>query len=106
VHIVDQPVLAGWHDGDLYLEVHTALEEDERDLAAEAEKVIAAALERRGDAAVELDREAIATIVSEHRGIPFPIGGAKRSHAEYLAAARVVENTVPVSQSETAAALE
>ena len=32
VHIVDQPVLAGWLDGELYVEVHPPLAEDKRDL--------------------------------------------------------------------------
>jgi L,D-transpeptidase ErfK/SrfK len=106
VDIVDQPVLAGWNDGVLYLEAHRPLEEDSRDMAEEAGKVIAAAIERAGDVVVEIDREAIATILAEQRGIPLPIGGSARSHAEYLAASRIVENTVPVQQSETAAALD
>ena len=106
VHIVDQPVLAGWHDEELYLEVHRPLEEDERDLAAEAVKVIAAAIERSGRADVELDREAIATVLAERRGIPFPIGMTGPPHGEYLAASRIVENTVPLPRSETAAAVD
>jgi L,D-transpeptidase ErfK/SrfK len=106
VEIVDQPVLAGWSDGILYLEAHRPLEEDARDMAEEAHTAITAAIERAGDQAVELDREAIATILSEQRGIPFPIGGSTRSHAEYLAASRIIENTVPLGQSETAAVID
>lgn len=105
VTIVDQPVLAGWSDGVLYLEAHRPLEEDTRDLAGEADKVIAAAIERAGNA-VELDRDAIATILAEQRGIPLPIGVGSGPHAEYLAASRIVENTVPLPQSETAANIE
>src|SRR5690606_34066277 len=105
VEIVDQPVLAGWSDGVLYLEVHRPLEEDERDLAAYADEIIAAALERAGEAEIDVDREAIARLLEEQRGIPFPIGGASRSsHAEYLAASRIVENTVPLPESGAAAA--
>ncbi|MBN1238673.1 MAG: L,D-transpeptidase family protein [Gammaproteobacteria bacterium] len=114
VEIVDQPVLAGWSDGVLYLEAHRPLEEDERDMSAEAQKAIAAALERAGrdPQTVELDREAIAAVLKEQRGIPLPIGGSAASHAEYLAASRVVENTVPLPEdggdaaSETAALLD
>jgi L,D-transpeptidase ErfK/SrfK len=106
VRIVDEPVLAGWHDGELYLEVHQPLDEDERDLAEEAVRVIAAALERAGVAGFELDSAAIARIVDEQRGIPFPVGVAAKKPPHYLAASRVVENTVRVPRSETAAAFD
>jgi len=106
VRIVDEPVLAGWRDGELYLEVHRPLEEDERDLMEEASRVIAAALVRAGRAGVELDAAAIERVVEEQRGIPFPIGVASRSPAEYLAAARVIVNTVDEPRPETAAALD
>jgi len=106
VRIVNEPVLAGWRDGELYLEVHPPLNEDERDLMEEASRVIAAALERAGQAGVELDAAAIQRVVDERRGIPFPIGVASRSPAEYLAAARVVVNTVDEPRPETAAALD
>lgn len=99
VRIVDQPVLAGWADGELFLEVHPALEEQGRDLAAEAEKVLAAAVERTGAEHVSVNREAVARVVAEQRGIPFPVGNAKRSLAEYLAASRIVTNTVPLPQT-------
>lgn len=105
VFIVNQPVLAGWRDGELYLESHQALEEDDRDLAAEAEKVIAAAVARAG-VEVVLNREAIATVLAEQRGIPFPVASTSRSHAEYLAASRIVENTVPLPEPKEDAVVE
>jgi L,D-transpeptidase ErfK/SrfK len=103
VRIVDEPVLAGWADGELYLEVHPALDEM-RDLAADAEKAIAAAIERAGNAEVVLNREAIERVVAERRGVPFPIGNTDRTLVEYLAASRIIDNTVPLPQ--TAAATE
>ena len=105
VRIVDQPVLAGWRGGELYLEVHQPLEEDERDLAAEVERVLASALERGGPAAagMELDRELIARITAEQRGIPFPVRKSDRTPEQYLvAAARVVENIAPIQREQTA----
>jgi L,D-transpeptidase ErfK/SrfK len=98
VHIVDQPVLAGWADGELYLEVHPALDE-EPDLAAEAEKALARAIARRPSRQVSLNREAVARIVEERRGIPFPVGDSARSPSEYLAASRIIDNTVPLPQT-------
>ena len=106
VRIVNQPVLAGWHDGELYLEVHAPLEEDARDLAADAAEAIAAAIERAGRTDYAIDPEAVAAIVAEQRGIPLPIGMASRSPIEYLAAARIIENTVEMPVAETAAALD
>ena len=56
VRFVNQPVLAAWRDGELYLEVHPPLAEESRDLVVEAERALAAALERAGSRApVELD---------------------------------------------------
>jgi L,D-transpeptidase ErfK/SrfK len=98
VRIVDEPVLAGWADGELYLEVHPPLD-DARDLAADAEKAIAAAIERAGGADVALDREAIDRVVAERRGIPFPVGNTDRTLGEYLAASRVIDNTIPLPQT-------
>jgi L,D-transpeptidase ErfK/SrfK len=96
VRLVNQPVLAGWHDGQLYLEVHPPLAEETHDLVAEATAALSRALERAGasPAAVELDRAAIERIVSEQRGIPFPVLRTNRSLEHYLASARIVENTV------------
>ena len=45
VRLVNQPVLAGWRDGQLYLEVHPPLAEEQHDLVAEAEAALRRALE-------------------------------------------------------------
>lgn len=100
VRLVNQPVLAGWHDGQLYLEVHPRLSEDERDLAAEADRVLHRALERTGGAdGAEIDAARVAEIVAEHRGIPFPVLRTARPPEQFLAASRVVENTVPIERA-------
>ncbi|HEU4618419.1 MAG TPA: L,D-transpeptidase family protein, partial [Gammaproteobacteria bacterium] len=98
VTIVNQPALAGWADGELYLEVHPPLEDD-RDLAADAESAIAAAIERAGLPDVALNRAAIERVVAERRGIPMPVGNTSRTLVEYLAASRIVDNTVPLPQT-------
>jgi L,D-transpeptidase ErfK/SrfK len=107
VRLVNQPVLAGWRDGQLYLEVHPPLAEEQHDLTAEADAALNRALERAGAAAasVALDRAAIDKIVAEQRGIPLPVLRSSRSLEQYLAAARVVENTVPVALAEETARL-
>jgi L,D-transpeptidase ErfK/SrfK len=100
VRIVDEPVLAGWQDDVLYLEVHPALAEDTRDLAAEADRVIAAALARKGKIGVVVDAGAVALVIAEKRGLPFPVLASAQRPAAYLARVRVVENTAPLSTAE------
>jgi len=108
VRIVNQPVLAGWRDGQLYLEVHPPLAEEQHDLVAEAEAALGRAIDRAGAAAsvfAALDHAAIEKIVAEQRGIPFPVLGSNRSPERYLAGVRIIENTVPVAVAEETARL-
>jgi L,D-transpeptidase ErfK/SrfK len=102
VRIVNQPLLAAWHDGQLYLEVHPPLAEETRDLVAEAEGALQHALERAGPAAagVEIDSALVQRIVNERRGIPLPVLRSSRSLEQYLAASRIIVNTVPVAVAE------
>jgi len=96
VHIVNQPVLAGWRDGELYLEVHPPLAEDTRDLDGEADRVIAAALQRAGHPDAAVHAATVARIVAERSGIPLPILDGEPTPARFLAMARVIENDLPV----------
>ena len=107
VTLVNQPVLAGWRDGQLYLEVHPPLAEEEHDLVAEADAALTRAMTRAGAAAaaVTIDRAAIEKIVAEQRGIPLPVLRGTRSLDQYLASARIIENTVPTTVAEETARL-
>jgi L,D-transpeptidase ErfK/SrfK len=107
VRLVNQPVLAAWHDGQLYLEVHPPLAEEEHDLVAEADAALLKALERAGDAAanVQIDRAAVERIVTEQRGMPLPVLRGTRSLDQYLASVRIVENVVPLAVAEETARL-
>ncbi len=103
VRLVNQPALAGWRDGQLYLEVHPQLVEDERDLAAEVDRVLHGALERVGaTGTAEVDAARVAKIVAEHRGIAFPVLRTALPPEQFLAASRVVENTVPIERAAAA----
>jgi L,D-transpeptidase ErfK/SrfK len=108
VRLVNQPVLAGFADGELYLEVHPPLEEETHDLVAEAEAALLRALDRAGAgaAAAEIDHAAVARIVTEQRGIPLPVLRSNLSLEQYLAASRIVENTVPDAPVQETASLE
>ena len=100
VRIVDEPVLAGWQDGVLYLEVHPPLAEDTRDLETLAEHAIAAALARAGKSGVVVDAAKVAQVIAEKRGLPFPVLASTPNPKQFLASARVVENTAPPSAVE------
>lgn len=102
VRIVDQPVMAGWSDGQLYLEVHPPLEEDDRGLLAIAERVISEALGRVGESYRVIDRSIVERIVEERRGIPFPVLIPTPSPTLYLTSARIIENTTPIPVGEAA----
>jgi L,D-transpeptidase ErfK/SrfK len=106
VRIVDQPVLVGWRDDGLYLEVHRPLAEDQHDLLAEAQRVITAALERANVTDALVDEAAVAMIVADRRGIPFPVLGTAPRPERYLAGARLIENTTPIASGETTARSE
>lgn len=95
VHIVDQPVLAGWRDGQLYLEVHPPLAEDERDPAIEAQRVIGAALQRAGRPDADIDEAAVVRVLAARSGMPFPVLEGATSLSRYLARARIVVNEWP-----------
>jgi L,D-transpeptidase ErfK/SrfK len=107
VHLVNQPVLAAWHGEQLYLEVHPPLAEEQHNLIAEATAALDRALQRAGAAAatVVIDPAAIQKIVTEQRGIPFPVLRSSRSLEQYLASARIVENTVPAALADGTAQL-
>lgn len=108
VRLVNQPVLAGFADGQLYLEVHTPLAEETHDLVAEAEAALERALERAGAtaAAAEIDHAVVERIVTEQRGMPLPVLRTGRTLEQYLASSRIVENTVPVAVAEETARLD
>ena len=103
VTIVDQPVLAGWRDGELYLEVHPQLAEDARVPLELARAAIETALAGRALADSVVDWERVASIVTESRGMPFPVLVTAHAPQPYLAAVRVVENLVPVDTGQSTA---
>ena len=102
VRIVNQPLLAAWREGQLYLEVHPPLAEEKHDLVAEADMALKRALERAGPAAAgaEIDSAVVQRIVTEQRGMPLPVLRSSRSLEQYLGASRIVVNTVPVAVAE------
>ncbi|MGR8948073.1 MAG: L,D-transpeptidase family protein [Gammaproteobacteria bacterium] len=94
VQIVNQPVLAGWRNRQLFLEVHPQLVEDKRDIHQLAEQEIAKALQK-SPAGVSVNQKLIDVIIAEKRGLPFPITSTAASVDSYLTSARTTVNIVP-----------
>jgi len=97
VELVNQPVLAAWHDGMLFLEVHPALDEDGRDFSVEAAAVIEAVMTANGQPLATVDSALVAQVLKERRGIPFPVTRFAPSPDDFLADARPVENTAAIA---------
>lgn len=107
VRIVNQPQLLGWRDGNLYLEAHPALEDDQRNLQAALDKQLALALRKRqaaqgqgqgkvkGEgAAIELDAGLVAATVKEGRGFPVRLLESAADASTVAARARPTANIV------------
>lgn len=77
VRIINEPQLTGWRGGNLYLEVHPALEDDRRDLDKRLDlrikKELKQAAQRTGPQAVQLDPVLLADTVRAARGFPVPL---------------------------------
>lgn len=101
VRIINQPALAGWRNGELYLEVHPPLAEDERDLAVLAHAQIEKALAMQ-NGNIPLNQQSIDTVIRERRGLPFPITTGTDLES-YLTTARAIENIVPLQVNQETA---
>ncbi len=88
VRIVNQPYLAGWHGGELFVESHAPLEDDE----VAREDRVSELLESVGDAVGRATLDAVRAVLTDARGVPIRV--SQHDNAEVLARARLVENTV------------
>jgi L,D-transpeptidase ErfK/SrfK len=73
VHIVNQPVKAGWYGGKLYLEVHPPLEEYPNDRGAMVQEVMLALDDAMAKRSVKLDNELIDSALERQTGLPLVI---------------------------------
>jgi len=72
VKIINEPVKAGWVGDQLFLEVHSPLEEDVA-VAPDIDAIINAALSRRPNQELEIDWEKVRQVVELESGVPEPI---------------------------------
>ena len=107
VRIVNPPRLVGWQAGNLYLEVHPALEDDQRDLQTALNKRLAQALQKRKPkpaqnapkkpvkaVPVSVDAGLVAATVKEARGFPVRLWESAADAQSIVARARLTENIV------------
>ena len=98
VRIVNQPYLAGWRDGTLYLEAHPPLEEDAKRWKGSLKPMERVVLAKAGDSPEAVDWEAAGQITREALGIPVPISPNSLDLDDVLARARRVPRTPPWSE--------
>lgn len=99
VRIVNQPQMLGWHNGNLYLEVHPALEDDRRNLKASLDRSMTRELKRQpeaipGQPAPRVDPVLLAATVKEARGIPIPLLEPAADANSVVTRARLTQNVV------------
>lgn len=100
VRVVNQPYLFGWHDGQLYLQAYTVLEDDSRNRKGAQKRLLTLTLtprlqsdlKRKGSS---VNWQSVASITSAPRGIPVPVSGAGSSEASEIEAAPRVQNRIP-----------
>jgi L,D-transpeptidase ErfK/SrfK len=100
VRVVNQPFVFGWHEGNLYLQAYTVLEDDKRNWDKAQKKLltravapnIQAALQSNGSA---IDWDSVGAITQSPRGITVPVSGEGGSVDSVLAAAPTVQNRIP-----------
>ncbi|MFO1431826.1 MAG: L,D-transpeptidase family protein [Candidatus Competibacteraceae bacterium] len=98
VYVVNQPMLAGWHGGMLYLDAHPPLGDDGRNWRKGVRTVLKAeaAKGEAGKAGVEaVDWDKVNRLVAKPRGIPVPVLVGAPPLETVLANIQVVENSVP-----------
>jgi L,D-transpeptidase ErfK/SrfK len=100
VHVVNQPLLMGWHKDALFVQTMPALEDDAREHPSDAGAVLNTAISDRlwqkakaHNAVVDL--EAVNKLLREKRGVAVPVSKRGLTFEKYVVEARRVENRIP-----------
>ncbi len=92
VTIINEPYLAGWRDGELYLESHSPLEDDEVSPEERLQKIFDHIGDVSGAFVEQAEQDQANTVASDAFGVPVRVLMADAS--EVFSRARVVRNTV------------
>ncbi|MGD9841426.1 MAG: L,D-transpeptidase family protein [Steroidobacteraceae bacterium] len=102
VQVVNQRFTSGWHDGKLYVQVMPISEEElalQKAKPATVKPLLSEAMLRKLElqaqqAGVQADVERIKLLVQQQSGVTTPVS-VGQTQAQYLGAARLVENRLP-----------
>ena len=94
VRIVNQPYLLAWQQGDLLLEAHPPLLEDERDWAGSLPQLAQAKLVDSAQSSRAVDQELLQQVAAAHSGIPVSVLNSSGGAASLLRTAQPVHNVV------------
>lgn len=92
VTIINEPYLAGWRDGELYLESHLPLSEDDIMPGERMQKLFEQTRNESGAFIDQAEREKAIAVAGKARGVPIRVLMADAG--EVMQRARVVRNTV------------
>jgi L,D-transpeptidase ErfK/SrfK len=95
VTIVNQPYLAGWRDGALYLEAHEPLTEDAKRLKGSLKPMEKALNARSGGDQMAVDWTRAEEVARAARGIPVPVSPGSPDLEDVVARARRVPRVPP-----------
>ncbi|WP_244897119.1 L,D-transpeptidase family protein [Candidatus Coxiella mudrowiae] len=79
VWIINQPYVAGWNEGKLYIEAHLPLAEQRKKLLANTSEIVTGlvnSLSKTDEAAYQIDWQKANEIVKEHIGVPTSVSYA------------------------------
>ncbi len=104
VHVVNQPYVFGWDDGQLVMQSLGSLEDDRRDWKKARQKLLAKSLSpalqkelKNHNATVDWDR--VMELAHEPDGLVVPVTQPASDHDAVLADARMVANQLPAGSS-------
>jgi len=100
VRIINEPYLAGWRDGQLYLEAHQPLSEDAKRLNGSLKPMELVVTKKTPDTPDKVNWEKAGNIAREARGIPIPVTVGSPDLDELLAKASRVSSTPPWAPQE------
>ncbi|MET0657340.1 MAG: L,D-transpeptidase family protein, partial [Steroidobacteraceae bacterium] len=99
VHVVNQPLVFGWHKEALYVQAFPVMEDDERQHPSAVELMshrLSTTMQARVTKySASMDPALVERLVSDARGIATPVNRKPFTFERYLASARHVENELP-----------
>jgi len=100
VTVVNQPYLFGWHDGTLYLQAYSVMEDDSRDWSKDRKALLAKLLSPKLRKKIaehdgEIDWQRVGDLAHSPRAVPVPVTGGLGGIDEVLSHSLLVANTLP-----------